>query len=213
MAWMRMVGRGILSGCSWSRRWCGWLVGSANVKFFSKYESFVKDVQLLLLGFGITSRRIHVEKKSGNQKHNYMGNELSLRNAEAKLFKNEIGFLGQRKIARCKSWIYSEYNKGKELKLEDEVISITSLGFNNVYDIEMQGEPHVFDAQGILVHNCNSAEAFQLTGEDSYVPNELVLRARKIPQVDDFGPLVVGVDPARFGADRSAIIRRKGRKD
>lgn len=59
--------------------------------------------------------------------------------------------------------------------------------------------------------NCSS-EAFQLTGEDSYVPNELVLRARKIPQVDDFGPLVVGVDPARFGADRSAIIRRKGRK-
>lgn len=59
---------------------------------------------------------------------------------------------------------------------------------------------------------CNSAEAFQLTGEDSYVPNELVLRARKTIQVDDYGHLVVGVDPARFGADRSAIIRRKGRK-
>jgi hypothetical protein len=59
---------------------------------------------------------------------------------------------------------------------------------------------------------CNSAEAFQLTGEDSYVANELVLRARKTIQVDDYGHLVIGVDPARFGADRSAIIRRKGRK-
>lgn len=59
---------------------------------------------------------------------------------------------------------------------------------------------------------CNSSEAFQLTGEDSYVPNELVLRARKTIQIDDYGHLVVGVDPARFGADRSAIIRRKGRK-
>lgn len=59
---------------------------------------------------------------------------------------------------------------------------------------------------------CNSSEAFQLTGEDSYVPNELVLRARKTIQIDDFGHLVIGVDPARFGADRSAIIRRKGRK-
>ena len=59
---------------------------------------------------------------------------------------------------------------------------------------------------------CNSAEAFQLTGEDSYVPNELVMRARKTQQIDDFGHLVIGVDPARFGADRSAIIRRKGRK-
>jgi hypothetical protein len=59
---------------------------------------------------------------------------------------------------------------------------------------------------------CISAEAFQLTGEDSYVPNELVLRARKTEQIDDYGHLVVGVDPARFGSDRSAIIRRKGRK-
>jgi hypothetical protein len=59
---------------------------------------------------------------------------------------------------------------------------------------------------------CNSAEAFQLTGEDSYIPNEIVMRARKTNQIDDFGHLVVGVDPARFGADRSAIIRRKGRK-
>ena len=59
---------------------------------------------------------------------------------------------------------------------------------------------------------CNSAEAFQLTGEDSYVSNELVLRARKTGQIDDYGHLVIGVDPARFGADRSAIIRRKGRK-
>ena len=59
---------------------------------------------------------------------------------------------------------------------------------------------------------CNSAEAFQLTGEDSYVPNEIVMRARKTQQIDDFGHLVIGVDPARFGADRSAIIRRKGRK-
>lgn len=185
---------------------------NAGVKFFSKYETFVKDVQLLLLGFGITSRRIHVKKKSGDNLHTYMGNELSLRNAEAKLFKNEIGFLGQRKIERCNNWIYSNQNKGKKLKLEDKVISITPLGFNQVYDIEMQNNPHVFDAQGILVHNCNSSEAFQLTGEDSYVPNELVVRARKIPQIDDFGPLVVGVDPARFGADRSAIIRRKGRK-
>ena len=185
---------------------------NASIKFFSKYETFVKDVQLLLLGFGITSRRIHVEKKSGDKIHTYMGNELSLRNAEAKLFKNEIGFLGQRKIAKCDNWIYSEHNKGKKLKLEDEVISITPLGFNIVYDIEMQTEPHVFDVQGILVHNCNSSEAFQLTGEDSYVPNELVLRARKTIQVDDYGHLVVGVDPARFGADRSAIIRRKGRK-
>ncbi len=59
---------------------------------------------------------------------------------------------------------------------------------------------------------CTAQEAFTLTGEDNYVPSELVLRARKQVNVEGFGPLVIGVDPARFGDDRSAIIRRQGRK-
>ncbi len=37
------------------------------------------------------------------------------------------------------------------------------------------------------------------------------MRARRT-EVDVYGPLVIGVDPARFGQDRTAIIRRQGRK-
>lgn len=55
-----------------------------------------------------------------------------------------------------------------------------------------------------------SADAFILTGEDSYIPTDMVIRARKT-EVDKYGPLIVGVDPARFGDDRTAIIRRQGR--
>jgi hypothetical protein len=58
---------------------------------------------------------------------------------------------------------------------------------------------------------CNSAEAFQLSGEDTFIDTQLVMEARKTLYNDSFGPLLIGVDPARFGADRTAIIRRKGR--
>ncbi|MHB9161393.1 MAG: hypothetical protein ACYC6W_11010 [Nitrosotalea sp.] len=58
---------------------------------------------------------------------------------------------------------------------------------------------------------CNSIEAFALSGEDTLIPPELVEKARKAINVESIGPLVIGVDPARFGNDVSAIIRRRGR--
>lgn len=56
-----------------------------------------------------------------------------------------------------------------------------------------------------------SVEAFQVTGQESFIPAELILRARKA-HVDPSGLLVVGVDPARFGDDRTAIAFRRTRK-
>lgn len=56
-----------------------------------------------------------------------------------------------------------------------------------------------------------AAEAFQMTGHDSFIKPEAVLRARKA-EVEGIGPLVLGVDPARFGDDRFSIARRRGRK-
>lgn len=57
----------------------------------------------------------------------------------------------------------------------------------------------------------NPAEAFQATGEDNFILPDLVMTARKTT-VEAVGPLLIGVDPARFGDDRSAIVRRRGRK-
>jgi hypothetical protein len=56
-----------------------------------------------------------------------------------------------------------------------------------------------------------AAEAFQVTGIESYIPVDLILRARK-KFVDPYGALLVGVDPARFGDDRTAIAYRRTRK-
>ena len=59
---------------------------------------------------------------------------------------------------------------------------------------------------------CNPNEAFQLTGEDSFIDSDIVMRARKAQGVEGYGPLLVGCDPARFGDDRTSIAIRQGRK-
>ena len=54
-------------------------------------------------------------------------------------------------------------------------------------------------------------EAFQSTGHDSFIKPVDVLRARKNNLVGT-GPLVIGVDPSRYGDDRFSIAWRRGRK-
>lgn len=55
-------------------------------------------------------------------------------------------------------------------------------------------------------------EAFQSTGHDSFIKSGIVLKARKFTVDNPTGPLVIGVDPARFGDDLFAIVWRRGRK-
>lgn len=54
-------------------------------------------------------------------------------------------------------------------------------------------------------------EAFLNSITDTFITIEPVLRARK-QEVETTNALIIGVDPARCGKDKSAIIRRKGRK-
>jgi hypothetical protein len=56
-----------------------------------------------------------------------------------------------------------------------------------------------------------AAEAFQMSGHDSYIPAALILKARK-NNMSGSGPLVIGYDPNWKGKDRAALARRKGRK-
>lgn len=57
----------------------------------------------------------------------------------------------------------------------------------------------------------NAAEAFQTSGNDAFIAPEAVLKARKA-KVDAYGPLVLGVDPARGGGDKTGIVDRRGRR-
>jgi hypothetical protein len=57
----------------------------------------------------------------------------------------------------------------------------------------------------------SAAEAFQMSGHDSYIPPALVAKARKAQCVAS-GPLVIGFDPAWMGNDRHSLARRRGRQ-
>ena len=56
-----------------------------------------------------------------------------------------------------------------------------------------------------------AAEAFQMSGHDSYIPTALVAKARKA-QCQASGPLVIGYDPAWMGSDRHSMAWRQGRQ-
>lgn len=56
-----------------------------------------------------------------------------------------------------------------------------------------------------------AAEAFQMSGHDSFIPPALVARARKA-QCEASGPLVIGYDPAWMGSDRHSMAWRRGRR-
>ncbi len=58
---------------------------------------------------------------------------------------------------------------------------------------------------------CTADEAFQITGQESFIRPIDVIRARKAREQGN-GPVVAGVDPARFGDDRTALIFRQGRR-
>jgi hypothetical protein len=52
-------------------------------------------------------------------------------------------------------------------------------------------------------------EAFMASNFDSFITADCVIRARK-EEIEPYGPLLVGVDPAGKGADSTAIAWRRG---
>jgi transcriptional regulator with XRE-family HTH domain len=56
-----------------------------------------------------------------------------------------------------------------------------------------------------------AAEAFQMSGHDSFIPPALIARARKAV-CEESGPLVIGYDPAWLGEDRHTMAWRRGRR-
>lgn len=57
----------------------------------------------------------------------------------------------------------------------------------------------------------NAAEAFQLSGHDSYIAPALIAKARN-NSVTEYGPVVVGFDPAWKGDARHSMAWRQGRR-
>lgn len=130
-----------------------------GIKLFTKYSQFAREVQLLLLRFGITCRRTRHDKTAGNGAV-YEGWELSLRTAEAVLFAQQIGFVSARKQARVESLRAPVSGGQKRLPVATtaKITAIEPAGQAPVFDITTA--THEFSAGGIVVHNC-PREAFE----------------------------------------------------
>jgi hypothetical protein len=69
------------------------------------------------------------------------------------------------------------------------------------------GDPILFKQE----YPATAAEAFQMTGHDSFIPAPLVARARRFA-AKPAGPLIIGFDPAWMGGDRHSMAWRQGRR-
>ena len=56
-----------------------------------------------------------------------------------------------------------------------------------------------------------ASEAFETSGANAFIDPLKVLRARRA-KVEGYGPIVLGVDPARGGKDKTGFIDRQGRR-
>jgi len=135
--------------------------GTPRIVLFSKDREFLRDVQLLLLGFGLTSRLGTVRTKHMDGQV-YTGQELDLRAAETRCFQEVIGFRSSRKNGRTATQV-SRQDPGrrrKEMRFEDTIASIAPTRWTQVYDLGIVEPHHSFDGNGFLVHN-SPQEAFQ----------------------------------------------------
>lgn len=139
---------------------------SPRVVFSSKYADFSRDVQRLLLGFGITSKLTLVDAKLRDK--TFPATCLSLRTMESRRFNEEIGFISDRKRNR---WEEAKQTPTKgpclPIELADEVVSVESEEVEeDVYNLTVE-DSHLFDANGILTHNCEE-EAFVMSGKSFF---------------------------------------------
>lgn len=72
---------------------------------------------------------------------------------------------------------------------------------------EFNGDMGLFNQE----YPATPALAFQFSKQDSFITAEPIQEARKC-NMDSQGAVVAGLDPARFGDDRTALVIRRGRK-
>lgn len=131
-----------------------------RVALFSRDEQFIRDVQLLLLGFEIPSRIAINDKQTST--HSYVGRSLEIHGERYGDFHDKIGFIGERKIARRKARPETMHPRMVRSTMTDTVVSVAPADVADVFDLTTTN--HWFDAAGMKVHNCSPEEAFLRSG-------------------------------------------------
>jgi DNA replicative helicase MCM subunit Mcm2 (Cdc46/Mcm family) len=120
--------------------------GRTSIQLKSRSEKLLRDVQLLLLYFGIHSRIVE--------------DNLCIRRAnDMQLFIENIGFVSEKKnnaLLKVKEVIDSRKRKWNVQEWE-KIVSINFVGVKDVYDFEVP-ESNLFIANGIVLHNCGKSQ-------------------------------------------------------
>ncbi len=117
-----------------------------SVRLPSSHLPLLKDVQRLLLNFGIASR-IRENRSGDGRKH-----ELTIESANLIRFAQEIGFLTESEQSRLLESLSRLPHDAQEPFLAT-VLAVEPDGMEAVFDLH-QPETHAFIANGLVVHNC-----------------------------------------------------------
>jgi hypothetical protein len=107
---------------------------------------------------------------------------------------------------------YQRDPEGLELSDEDRLymaandLTMPQMAWRAHKITEFNGDAGQFKRE----YPANPDEAFEASAEQSFIRPELVQIARRA-KPDAIGPRLLGVDPARFGDDKTAIVERQGR--
>ncbi|MBV6394614.1 MAG: hypothetical protein HFACDABA_00180 [Anaerolineales bacterium] len=135
-----------------------------SVRLSSSHLNLLKDVQRLLLNFGIASRiyenrrpagyRIMPDGKGGTKEYFHQSqHDLAIRKSNLIRFANEIGFLTEAKQTRLLGYLGRMTRGPYEEPFLCTVMAVEPDGVEPVYDLH-QPQTNAFVANGLVVHNC-----------------------------------------------------------
>jgi ribonucleoside-diphosphate reductase alpha chain len=135
-----------------------------SVRLSSSHLPLLKDVQRLLLNFGIASRIYENRRLSGyrpmpdgkggtKEYYHRPQHDLAISRANLIHFANEIGFMIEAKQTKLADYL-SRMSRGPyEEPFHATVRAVEPDGVEAVYDLH-QPDIHAFVANGLVVHNC-----------------------------------------------------------
>ncbi|MCI0549362.1 MAG: hypothetical protein L0287_00250 [Anaerolineae bacterium] len=145
---------------------------SCSIRLASSSVDLLRDVQLLLLNFGIVSR-IHKRREAGHRNlpdgkgglkeyFTQADYELIVDKVNRDKFASEIGFLDSAKQSKVQKFISNKTRISNMETFETKIVSIEDAGYADVYDLT-EPQTHSVIANGIIAHQC---------GEQWLGPNE-----------------------------------------
>lgn len=172
---------------------------TARVQFCSSHDSFLRSVQVLLLGFGINSKFMKMQVVAGGtvrggKRHSYTKRNLDIPAGFANTFYDDIGFVGQRKQSHGKRYNGKVRVNSEFVDFVEEVIDTEQC--EQVYDITVD-VTHSFSANGISVHNCTPNEAMQ--GKHDLVFSEDVIEVASERRQKTYDAYAITGHSVRFG--------------